>query len=54
MANCGRVFVIGLDGARGEAVREAYTPNIDAVLCEGVVTCAATTVSRSGSAQRRH
>jgi hypothetical protein len=44
-----RVFVIGLDGAIGWAVREAHTPNIDAVLSEGVVTYSAKTVFPSAS-----
>ncbi len=46
---CGRVFVIGLDGAIGWAVRKAHTPNIDAVLSEGVVTYSARTVFPSAS-----
>ena len=44
-----RVFVIGLDGASGWAVREAYTPNIDELLKEGVVAYNAKTVYPSSS-----
>lgn len=46
---CKRAFVIGLDGAIGWAVRKAPTPNIDAVLAEGVVADSATTVFPSSS-----
>ena len=46
---CKRAFVIGLDGAIGWAVRKAPTPNIDAVLAEGVVAESATTVFPSSS-----
>jgi len=46
---CKRVFVIGLDGAIGWAVREADTPNIDAILDEGVVTYSAKSVVPSAS-----
>lgn len=42
-----RIVVIGLDGARGEALREAATPNIDALVTEGAVTYAARTVMPS-------
>ena len=48
---CERVFVIGLDGAMGSAVRKAQTPNIDALLAEGVVTYSAQTVVPSFSYQ---
>ena len=46
---CKRVFVIGLDGAIGWAVREAETPHIDALLSEGVVTYSAKTMVPSSS-----
>ena len=46
---CRRAFVIGLDGARGEGVREAATPNIDALIADGVVTYSAKTVLPSVS-----
>ncbi len=46
---CKRVFVIGLDGAIGCAVREANTPHIDAILAEGVVTYSARTGVPSAS-----
>ena len=43
------VFVIGLDGAIGWAVEKAFTPNIDEILSEGVVTYSARTVFPSSS-----
>ena len=46
---CRRVFVIGLDGAMGAAVRSAPTPNVDSVLTNGVVDYSATTVFPSAS-----
>lgn len=46
---CKRVFVIGLDGAMGEAVRKASTPNIDSVIAKGVVTYSAKTEVPSAS-----
>ena len=46
---CKRVFVIGLDGAMGSAVRKAATPHVDEVLAQGVVTYSATTVVPSAS-----
>ena len=48
-AECARVFVIGLDGAMVRAVRQAKTPNIDALVAEGVVTYAARSVVPSAS-----
>jgi len=44
-----RVVILGLDGAMGPAVREADTPNIDAVAAAGVVTYTARTVVPSAS-----
>ena len=44
---CRRTFVIGVDGARAEAVREADTPNMDAVFDGGVVSYSARTVMPS-------
>lgn len=41
---CGRVFVIGLDVARGPAVAEAETPHIDFVMADGLRTYHAQTV----------
>lgn len=46
---CKRVFIIGIDGARGAAVREAVTPNIDEVIAKGVVTYSAKTALPSAS-----
>jgi len=46
---CKRAFVIGLDGAIGWTVREAETPNIDALLNEGVVTYSAKTAIPTAS-----
>lgn len=46
---CKRAFVIGLDGAIGWAVRKADTPNINAILSEGVVTYSAKTAVPSAS-----
>ena len=47
--HCERVFVIGIDGAMGRAVRAADTPNIDALFAEGVISYSARTVMPSGS-----
>ena len=44
-----RVFVIGLDGAAGWAIRDAYTPNIDNLFKDGVITYNAKTVFPSSS-----
>jgi len=44
-----RVFIIGLDGARGSAASEAPTPHIDALLAKGVRTYSAKTVFPSSS-----
>ena len=46
---CNRIFVIGLDGARGPAVAEAETPHIDAVMADGARTYHAQTVFPSAS-----
>jgi predicted AlkP superfamily pyrophosphatase or phosphodiesterase len=46
---CNRVFIIGLDGAIGRCVRDARTPNIDALISAGVKTYAAQTVFPSAS-----
>jgi len=46
---CRRAFVIGLDGAMGRSVREASTPNIDAILADGVVSYSARTAFPSAS-----
>ena len=46
---CTRAFIIGLDGALGRSVREAHTPNIDALFSDGVVTYSAQTVLPSAS-----
>ena len=46
---CQRVFVLGLDGAIGESVREAETPHLDALWAEGVVTYEAQTVMPTSS-----
>jgi predicted AlkP superfamily pyrophosphatase or phosphodiesterase len=46
---CKRAFVIGLDGAIGWAVRQAETPNIDALLSAGIVMYSAETVVPSAS-----
>ena len=48
---CKSVFVIGLDGAMGSAMRKAETPHINALLSEGVVTYSAQTVVPSSSFQ---
>jgi len=48
-AECNRAFIIGLDGLRGPAMNEAATPNIDAVLADGVRTYRAMTVMPSSS-----
>lgn len=44
-----RAFIIGLDGAIVWAVRKASTPNMDALLAEGVITYSAETVFPSSS-----
>ena len=41
---CNRAFIIGLDGVIGRCVKEAYTPNIDALFSGGVKTYSAKTV----------
>ena len=46
-----RVFVIGIDGAMGSAVKLAKTPNIDAVIENGVFTYLAQAVVPSASFQ---
>ena len=46
-----RVFVIGVDGAMGRAVKLAKTPNIDAVIGDGVFTYQAQAVLPSASFQ---
>jgi len=46
-----RVFVIGIDGAMGRAVRLAKTPNIDAVIEDGIFTYQAQAVMPSASFQ---
>jgi len=49
--HCERVFVIGIDGAMGRGMRAAKTPNIDALLADGVVSYSARTVMPSSSFQ---
>ncbi len=44
MGRCNRAFIIGLDGAIGRSVKEAHTPNIDALISGGVKTYEAQTV----------
>jgi len=46
---CNRAFIIGLDGAIGRCVKEAYTPTIDAFIAGGVKTYSARTVCPSSS-----
>ena len=46
-----RVFVIGIDGAMGAAVKLAKTPNIDAVIEDSVFTYIAQAVMPSASFQ---
>jgi len=48
---CTRAFIIGLDGLRGPALDETPTPNINAVLADGVRTLHAQTVMPSSSYQ---
>lgn len=48
-AGCKRAFIIGLDGALGRSVEKAHTPNIDALLEDGVTTYSAQTVIPSAS-----
>ncbi len=48
-ATAQNIFVIGIDGARGPAVREAKTPRLDALFAQGVVTYQAQTVLPSVS-----
>lgn len=44
-----RVFIIGLDGAAGWALKKANTPNIDELFKDGVITYNAVTVYPSAS-----
>ena len=46
---CNRAFIIGLDGANARSVKEAHTPNIDALISGGVKTYTAQTVFPSAS-----
>ncbi len=46
---CKRAFIIGLDGARGGAVHQASTPNIDSALSDGAVSYGAKTVMPTSS-----
>jgi len=48
---CQRVFILGLDGAMGPAVRQAHTPNLDALIASGAHSYAARTVHPSASYQ---
>ena len=48
---CSRAFIIGLDGVMGRCVNEAFTPNIDALISDGVKTYEAKTVFPSKSFQ---
>lgn len=50
-SRCSRAFIIGLDGVIGRCVKEAYTPNIDALISDGVKTYDAETVLPSKSFQ---
>jgi predicted AlkP superfamily pyrophosphatase or phosphodiesterase len=47
--SCNRVFILGLDGAIGRCVKEAYTPVIDAFIAGGTKTYSARTVYPSSS-----
>ena len=49
VGKCKRAFVIGLDGAIGWSVNEAHTPNIDALISEGVKSYTAQTVFPTAS-----
>ena len=46
-----RVFVIGIDGAMGSAIRNGKTPNIDALVADGTVSYSAQAVLPSASYQ---
>ena len=46
-----RVFVLGIDGAMGSAVRDGKTPNIDALVVDGTVSYSAQAVLPSASYQ---
>ena len=46
-----RVFVIGIDGAMGSAVRDGKTPNIDDLIADGTVSYSAQAVLPSASYQ---
>ncbi|MFC1526747.1 alkaline phosphatase family protein [Candidatus Latescibacterota bacterium] len=48
---CKGVYVIGVDGAMGSAVRRAPTPHLDGLLADGVVTYRGRTVVPSSSYQ---
>ncbi len=48
---CSRAFIVGLDGVIGRCVKEAHTPNIDALISSGVKTFSAKTVLPSKSFQ---
>ena len=50
-SRCNHAFIIGLDGVIGRCVKEAYTPNIDALSSGGVKTYSAKTVFPSKSFQ---
>lgn len=50
-SRCNRAFIIGMDGVIGRCVEEAYTPNIDALISDGVKTYDAKTVFPSKSFQ---
>ena len=51
MAQCKRVFIIGLDGMRGPAVNETDTPHLDALMAEGAWTINDQSVMPSASYQ---
>jgi predicted AlkP superfamily pyrophosphatase or phosphodiesterase len=51
MAQCKRVFIIGLDGMRGPAVNETDTPHLDAFMKDGAWTTKAQSVMPSASYQ---
>lgn len=50
-APCQRVFILGLDGAMGSAIRDAHTPNLDTLIATGAWSCAARTVHPTASYQ---
>ena len=50
-SRCNRAFIIGMDGVIGRCVKEADTPNIDALISDGVKTYDAKTVFPSKSFQ---